>query len=220
MAKHKEIDHKELKGPDQFFETVGRTRQLYEDNRQKVFGLIGAIVLVFVAGVSWSSFRVSKADGTAAAFLRATDAIDLDSRATALAALQNVSDRGSGTYGLLAELYRAGLLAEEAKYDEALIAYRGVQNGSRIDFVRQVAVMGAGYCLEMTDQPAEAAAAYVQAAEMRGPYREQALRGQIRAAITATDEAIATAALESLLEEFPESPDAEELSQKLAAFKG
>lgn len=221
MAKHKEFEHKDLKEPDAFFESFGRARRYYEENRRLAYALAAATLVIFIAGVAWSSYSESRAERTAAAFMRATDAIDLDSPATAMAALETVSKRSGGsTYGRLAVLYRADVMAREGNCAEAIELYRDAQNTARAAFVRQVAAMGAGYCLETTVNPAEAAAAYAQAARMEGPYREQALRGQLRAAVSANDNALATAALESILEDFPETPDAEELSQKLAALGG
>ena len=219
MAKQKHLDHKELKEPDAFFESFGRARRWVEENARTVAGIIVATTVVFVAGVSWSAYSERQADDTAAAFLRATDAIDLDSPATARAALETVSRKARGTYGQLAALYRADLAARQGDCAQAIEGYRNVQNSSPLGFVRQVAAMGRAYCLEKTGRPAEAAATYAQAADIDGPYREQALRGQLRAATDAKDQDLAAAAIELILDEFPESADADELSQKLAALR-
>jgi len=220
VAKQRQFEHKDLKEPDAFFEGFGRSRRWMEENTRTVAGIIAGAALVFVAGVSWSAYSEKKADGTAAAFLRATDAIDLNSPETARAALETVSERSSGTYAQLAALYEADLAARQGDCDTAIEGYRNVQNSARLGFVKQVAAMGAAYCLEVTDKPADAAGAYAQAADMEGPYREQALRGQLRAAVDAEDDKLAAAAIELILAEFPETPDADELSQKLATFTG
>ncbi len=220
MAKRTEIDHKELKEADAFFEGFGRARRWVEENTRTVLGIVVGVAVLFVAGVSWSAYSQNRADGTAAAFLRATDAMGLDSVETAKAALQNVSERSGGTYGQLATLYEADVTAREGGCEEAIGGYREVQNNSREGFVRQVAAMGVAFCLEQTDKPEEATGVYSQAAEMQGPYREQALRGQLRSALLASNDEVAAAAIELILEDYPESPDAEELSQKLTALGG
>jgi hypothetical protein len=220
VAKQRHFEHKDLKEPDAFFEGFGRTRRWIEGNTRTVAGIIAGAGFVFVASVSWSAYSEKQANSTAAAFLRATDAMDIDSPETAKAALATVSKRSGSTYGHLAALYQADLSARQGDCASAIEGYRNVQNTARLGFIKQVAAMGAAFCLEETDKPADAAGAYAQAADMEGPYREQALRGQLRAATDAKDQTLAAVAIELILAEFPETPDADELSHKLAAFKG
>jgi hypothetical protein len=86
--------------------------------------------------------------------------------------------------------------------------------------VRQIALVGKAFCQETLDRPAEAAASYAAAGKLVGPYREPALRGQLRSATSAQDKALAASAVEALLEAFPEAEDADELSKTLEALKG
>jgi len=213
------LDRKDLKKPDEFFESVGRLTRYYQHNRNTVVGGGIAIAAVFLAVVGWSSYRTSSANAAAAAFLRATDALDLDSLETAKAALGNVADR-SGAYGDFATLYLADIKVREGSFAEAADLYEQAANESVTDYVKQIALVGRAFCMEQTGSDAQAAQIYATAAKIDGPYREQALRGQLRAAVSATDRDLSAAAIETLLELYPDSPDADELSRKLASLKG
>ena len=92
MATKVDFDRKDLKTPDAFFENVGRANQYLQQNRQRVIAISVAAIALFVAVGSWHRYSESQADETAAAFLRATDALDMNSLTTAKAALENVAD--------------------------------------------------------------------------------------------------------------------------------
>jgi predicted negative regulator of RcsB-dependent stress response len=219
MAEH-HLDRKELKGPDAFFENVGRFTHFYQENRNRVFAGAGAVVLAFLGVVVWSSYSANSADKTAAAFMRATDAIDLDALATAEAALKTVASKSGGTYHEFSLVYMADLKVREGQFAEALPLYGEAAEKTRTDYIRQIALVGKAFCLESTDKAAEAAATYASAAGIEGPYQEPALRGQLRTATSAMDKQLAASAIKGLLESYPESPDAEQLTQKLTAFGG
>jgi len=220
MAEHPHVDRKDLKGPDAFFQEVGRVNRFIQENQSKVVAAAAAALVLFLGGVAWSSYRSTAADKTAATFLRATDALDLDSLETAKAALKTVAERGSGAYEEFALIYTADIQVREDQIDAALESYTRAADEARASWLEQIALMGKGFCLERLDRSNEAAQAYARAAALDGPHREQALRGQLRTATMATDKELSAHAAERLIELYPDAEDANELAKTLAALQG
>ena len=218
MASKVDFDRKDLKAPDPFFETIGRGNRYYAENRTKVLTAVVLAVSAFVAVISFSSYRASKADDDAATFMRATDALDLESYSTAQATLDNLAAKAGGIYAQLASLYRADLAVREGRFDDALPLYDEVVANGRTAYLKQVAMVGKAFALQATDKLAEAANVYAAAAELDGPLRSQALRNQLHSARAAEENDLAAAAIEKILELYPESEDADTLSSELAAL--
>jgi hypothetical protein len=185
-----------------------------------VIAVASAVVVIFVGTVAWTAHTRRATASTAAAFMRAVDAIESHSVAGAQATLENVTDSGRKPYEQLAHLYEADLLAREGSYEEASAAYDSVAASAPADYVRQIALVGKAYSAEMTDDASTAAKAYAEAGRISGPYREQALRGQLRTALSAEDRELAKQALQALLEHHPDADDADELAAKLDALGG
>jgi len=211
-----DFDRKDLKTPDAFFENVGRASRYVQENRRLVIGAAVAILTVIVAGIATHEYVERSADTAAATFIRGADALDQNNVASAKAALDNLTGR-SGIYGELGRLYEADLAAREQKWDDALPKYEEVSRGGSTAYIRQIALIGKGFVLENTAKLAEAADAYAAAGDLDGPYREQALRDQIRAARAAGKEDLAKAAISKILDLYPEAADADELSEQLAS---
>jgi predicted negative regulator of RcsB-dependent stress response len=220
MARRSEIDHKELKGPDAFMEGVGSTLTYVRENRALVLGAIGAVVAVFAIGVYWNVSSEQKRETAAAAFMRATDALQSDNLTMAEAALKNVSENGIAPYDEMAALYSADILMRRASYTEAVAAYKEVAASGSTRYLRQIAMVGQAHALESQGQGAEALTAFEDAARVDGPYRETALRGQLRTAKASDANDKAVAAIEAILEKYPNAADADALSTELAALRG
>jgi hypothetical protein len=214
------IDRKELREPDAVIERLGLATSYFREHRNRVLAIGGALAAVFIGVVFWRGQVERSADRAAAGFLRATDALDLDSRETAATALSGLEKTAGGIYRDLATLYRANLETEAGKCSEAVALYEQAAVEASAPYVRQIALVGKAFCQETLNQPAEAAASYAAAGKLDGPYREPALRGQLRNATSAQDKALAASAVEALLEAFPEAEDADELSKTLEALKG
>jgi hypothetical protein len=214
------IDRKELREPDAVIEQLGLATTYFREHRNRVVAIAAGLAVVFIGGVVWRGQVERSADRAAASFLRATDAIDLNSRETAATALAGLENSTGGIYGDLATLYRANLETEAGKCSEAVALYDRAAIEASVPYVRQIALVGKAFCQETLDRPAEAAASYAAAGKLVGPYREPALRGQLRSATSAQDKALAASAVEALLEAFPEAEDADELSKTLEALKG
>ncbi len=220
MARRTEIDQKELKEPDAFMEGVGATLTYVRENRAQVIGAIGAVVTVFALGVWWNASSSQKTETAAAAFMRATDALESDNLSMAETALGNVADTGVAPYSEMAALYAAEVLMRRASYGEAATAYEALAGSGSTTYLRQIAMVGRAHALESLDQAGDALVSFADAARVDGPYRETALRGQLRTAKAAGNNEQAIAAIEQILESYPGAADADALSAELATLRG
>ena len=117
------LDRKDLKTPDAFFQGVGTANRFYHEHRiPMIVGTI-AVVAFFLGIVSWRSSRHAAAESAAAAFLRATDAVEESSPESARSALQTVAESGATPYGALTGLYLAELELKGGNADAAAEAY-------------------------------------------------------------------------------------------------
>jgi predicted negative regulator of RcsB-dependent stress response len=211
----KHIDRKELKTPDAFFQGVGTANRFYHEHRIPIVVGAVAIVAIFLGTVSWRSSRNAAAESAAAAFLRATDAVEESSPESARSALKNVAESGEKPYGALTGLYLAELDLKSGSTDAAAETYGRAAKELNRDYLRQAAMVGQAFALETAGKNADAATAYATAANAATIYREQALRGQLRTAKAANDTGLAKAALAALVDGFPQSPDIDTLSVEL-----
>lgn len=211
-----DIDRKELKTPDAFFQGVGTANRFFREHRTLVVAGAVAVVGLFVAAVGWRSHRETAADNASAAFLRATDALEESSPASALSALGNVVDTGQAPYSSLSSLYMAELELDAGNPAGAAEIYAKAAKEVRPDYLKQAALVGQAFALEQAGKPADAAPAYAAAAAAGSTYKEQALRGQLRAARAANDSGLAKSAIQGILDAFPETPDADDLALELS----
>jgi hypothetical protein len=219
MARRTEIDHKELKEPDAFMEGVGQVVTYVRENRVQVIGSAVAVTALFLGITWWVSSSARHSDTTAAAFLRATDALESDNLAAADAALRNVADAGVAPYDEFASLYSAEILVRKGENAQAAELYGRVAENGTTPYLRQIALVGRAYALEADGDSAAALESYQKAATIDGPYREPALRGQLRLAESAERGDLAEGAITKLLEDYPSSPDADDLSARLTALR-
>ena len=211
-----DFDRKELKQADAFFEGVGQANRFLTEHRNKVLLAAGAIVVLFLGGIAWSSNRAQVAENTSAAFLRATDAVEDDSFESATVALKNVITNDRAPYTTLAQLYLGDVEAKQGKFEQAAASYEAAASAAKRPFLKQIAMVGKGHSLESAGQPDQAALAYSAAAGIEGAFRESALRGQLRNARAAEDAGLERAALEDLVNDYPETGDIQMLSAELA----
>jgi len=212
----KHLDRKDLKTPDAFFQGVGTANRFYHEHRAPMIVGTIAVVAIFLGIVSWRSSRNAAADNAAAAFLRATDAVEESSPESARSALTTVAQSGQHPYDALTGLYLAELDLGAGSAEAAADAYGRAAKSLDRDYLRQAALVGQAYALESAGKSADAATAYATAANAATTYKEQALRGQLRAARAANDIGLAKTALQALVDGFPQSPDVDALSAELA----
>ena len=212
----KHIDRKELKTPDAFFQGVGTANRFYHQHRVTMIVASVAVIAIFLGGISWRSSRNAAAAGAAAAFLRATDAVEESSPESARSAMKNVADTGERPYAALTGLYLAELDLKSGDADAAAEAYGHAARELDRDYLRQAAMIGQAFALETAGKNADAATAYATAANAASTYKEEALRGQLRAAKAANDSGLTKAALKALVDGYPQSRDVDALSAELA----
>jgi hypothetical protein len=217
MASKVEIDRKHLKDPDPFFETVGWANRYFQENRALVVLGAVAIVALFIGAVSLYRWSQHSADDNAASFMRASDALNANSLTTARTALEHVEISG-GIYGQLAKLYEADIAVREQRWDDALPRYEALSRDGETPYIRQIALLGKGYVLENKKDGEGAATAYGAAADIEGPFRERALRDQLRTARAAGKNDAVVVAIKKILEAYPETADADALSAELVSL--
>ena len=212
-----DFDRKELKQADAFFEGVGQANRFLTEHRNKVLLAAGAVVVLFLGGIAWSSNRTQVAENTSAAFLRATDAVEEASFESATVALKHVVENDREPYTTLAQLYLGDVEAKQGKFEEAAASYEAAASAANRPFLKQIAMVGKGHSLESAGQTDQAALAYSAAAGIEGAFRETALRGQLRNARAAEDAGLERSALEDLVNDYPDAGDIHMLSAELAS---
>lgn len=220
MAEHVHkvhIDRKELKAPDPFFETAGKLRTAFAENRTTVIVSVAVLVMVLGGSLAANRYRTHSQEQAASSFFRAADAMRNNSFETAKAGFGDVAKNGPDPYSELAILYGADLAVREHRWDDAIELYKGFAGAAETDYLRQIGWKGHGYALEMAGDSATAAKSYHKAADIKGPYTEEALRGWLRAAKRVGDEKGAQEAASRLVKEFPNSEEAEALAERLAS---
>lgn len=214
-----DIDRKELKTPDAFFQGVGTANRFLQDNRAAVIASAVGVLVLFFGAVGYRAHRENVAQNAAAAFLRATDALEESSPESARSALNNVAGTAVAPYAAISSLYLAELELRTGDPETAAAAYANAAKELRPEYLKQAALVGQGFSLERAGKPADAAAVYAGAAAAGDTFKEIALRGQLRAAEAAGDEGLVKSAANAILEAFPESGDADDLAAKIASIE-
>lgn len=214
------IHRKDLKGPDEFVESASRLTKFIQENRNAVIAAAVGVTVLFVSGVSYSSYRTRTLDSTAAAFLRATDALESDNLESADTAMRTVIGRNIQPYAQFARIYLADIQREKGDYAAAIEAYSAAADQAASDYLRQIALIGKAYSLELSQDRDQALLVYESAAKLDGPHRQSALRSQLRIAQAVGKVDLARQALTTILAEYPTVADAAELTETLAKLGG
>ena len=223
MARTQRIRRKDLRQPDEFVTLSRRAITYAEENRTTVGLVAGAIVLVLLAVLVYRGLRSSRENAASAAYVAAHVLLDQKKYAEAATAFQAVADGyGSTTYAPLAQLQAANalLLAGERGNDAAVAYKKFLDAGPPTDYLRQLALTRLGHAQEVSNQPQEAMASYASAAELAGPFVEEALLGEARAAETAGDVARAQTLYQQFLGTYPASDQRALVSARIVALGG
>jgi predicted negative regulator of RcsB-dependent stress response len=207
VAHTERIRRKELRQPDEFVTLSRRAVAYLDENRTVFFMVLGGAVLLLVAVLAFRAVRSSRQASAAQAYGHAHTLLDDKKYPEAATAFQQLADGYTSTsYATLAQLEAANALLMAGKPAEAAPAYQKfLDAGPPTDYLRQLALVRLGHAEEQNEKPAEAARAYASAAEMTGPYAEEALAGQARVAEAAGDTKAATDLYVRFLEKYPES---------------
>jgi predicted negative regulator of RcsB-dependent stress response len=222
VARTERIRRKDLRQPDEFM-TLSRRAVVYaEDNRTTVFLVGGAIVLVLAAVLIYRAVRASRETAASRAYAAAHVFMEDRKYSEAAGAFQAVADGyGSTGYAALAQLQAANALLAADRAAEAATAYQKfLDSGPPTDYLRQLALTRLAHAHEKNDKPQEALAAYGEAAALSGPFVEEALLGQARAAEAAGDAAHAKALYEQFLTKFPASDQRTLVTARIIALGG
>ncbi len=220
MAEKEKFDRKDLKEPDQFFETVGKVNRYLEENKSQAALIAGGLLAVFLLLVGGRAYIHNARENAAAAFARALNNLEFNSEAAAKAGFDGLTGASnSGPYGELARLYKADLAARDGDYETATAEYEAFLESADTDYLRQAALMGEAYALEMSGAASKALDNYAKAGDIDGPFTKHALLARLRVADNTADKAAAADAIERLLEKNFSGLNAEELSQRLEELR-
>ncbi|MBI3770050.1 MAG: tetratricopeptide repeat protein [Deltaproteobacteria bacterium] len=222
MAHTQRIRRKELRQPDEFVTLSRRVVAYFEENRTIFFMAVGGTIVLLAAILIFRAVRTSRETGAAQAYAQAHTLLDDKKYLEAATAFQQVADSYSSTsFAILAQLENANVLLMAGKAGEAALAYQKfLDAGPPTDYLRQAALVRLGHAQEQSDKPADAARAYASAAELPGPYAEEALAGQARTAETTGDAATAKDLYTRFLAKYPESDRRALAMSRLVALGG
>ena len=222
MAHTERIRRKELRQPDEFVTLSRRAVAYAEENRTTFFLVIGAIVVLLAATLIFRAVRANRETSAATAYAQAHTLLDDKKYPDAATAFQQVADGyGSTSYAILAQLEAGNALLLGGKAAEAAQAYQKfLDAGAPTDYLRQLALVRLGIAQEQTDKAADAMRTYASAAEMPGPYAEEALAGQARTAEASGDTTAAKDLYARFLEKYQTSDRRPLATSRLIALAG
>lgn len=222
MAHTERIRRKELRQPDEFVTLSRRAVAYAEENRATFFLVIGGIVVILAAVLIFRTVRASRETSAAQAYAQAHTLLDDKKYPEAATAFQQVADAYSSTgYAILAQLENGNALLLANRGGEAALAYQKfLDAGAPTDYLRQLALVRLGHAQEQSDKVADAVRAYATAAELPGPYAEEALAGQARAAEASGDATSAKDLYTRFLEKYSGSDRRALATSRLIALGG
>jgi predicted negative regulator of RcsB-dependent stress response len=222
VAHTERIRRKELRQPDEFVTLSRRAVAYAEENRATFFLVIGGIVVILAAVLIFRTVRASRETSAAQAYAQAHTLLDDKKYPEAATAFQQVADAYSSTgYAILAQLENGNALLLANRGGEAALAYQKfLDAGAPTDYLRQLALVRLGHAQEQSDKVADAVRAYATAAELPGPYAEEALAGQARAAEASGDATSAKDLYRRFLEKYSGSDRRALATSRLIALGG
>jgi predicted negative regulator of RcsB-dependent stress response len=220
VARTQKIRRKDLRQPDEFITLSRRAITYAEENRTTVFLVMGAIATLLLAVLAYRTVRTSREASAAQAYGQAHALLGDRKYPEAATAFQQAADSyGSTIHARLAQLQRANALLLGDRPGEAAEAYQKfLDAGAPTDYLRQLALTRLGQAHEKSGRPAEADAAFAAAADLAGPFSDEALLGEARVAEQAADSAKAKALYEQFLEKYPTSDRRALVTSRLVAL--
>ena len=219
MAEKTRISRRDLKGPDEFISTFGRTVAWCKENRSKfAAGAIGVVAVVALAlGIQaylqWEEKKSSLALWPT--LDRAQQLLQVPSAAdpSQLAAIEQFLQGHVGTYpntrSTVYSLYYLGSIAfHRGNYDLSITQFRaGIATGKEAGIMRYLLREGIASSLEAKGDFPAAAAAYRDAATVsEANLKAQSRMGEARVLGLAGKKTEAAALYRLILQETPETP--------------
>jgi len=219
MAEKTGFSRRDLKGPDEFISTFGRTVAWCKENRSKVAaGAIGVFAVVALtlgtqAYLQWEENKSARdlwpTLNRAQELLQAPFAADPSQLATVEQVLQGHVSRHPNTRATVYALYYLGSIAFfRGNPDLAITRFRaGIATGKDAGILRYLLRQGIASSLEAKGDFAAAAAAYRDAgAVAEADMKTQAMMGEARVLGLSGKKTEAAALYRLILKETPETP--------------
>ena len=121
-----------------------RMRALWRRFGPFVIGAAVAVVVIVAVNEGWTWYHANNAAQSSDELYAAFDAIDGGDLAAAQTQLDTLIADGSGSYPVLAQFRKAGVLAKEGKIDEAVAAYDALANSQSNAHLRELALVLGG----------------------------------------------------------------------------
>lgn len=121
-----------------------RMRALWRRFGPFVIGAAVAVVVIVAVNEGWTWYHANNAAQSSDELYAAFDAIDGGDLAAAQTQLDSLIADGSGSYPVLAQFRKAGVLAKEGKTDEAVAAYDALANSQSNTHLRELALVLGG----------------------------------------------------------------------------
>ncbi|MGB5197180.1 MAG: tetratricopeptide repeat protein [Candidatus Deferrimicrobium sp.] len=219
MAEKTRLSRRDLKGPDEFISTFGRTVDWIRENRSKVAaGVIGVVVVVAIALGTRAYLQMEENKSSrdlwptlnrAQELLQAPFAADPSQLATVEQSLQDHVRRYPNTRATVYSMYHLGSIEfSRGNYDNAISQFRaGIATGKEAGILRYLLRQGIASSLEAKGDFEAAAAAYRDAGSVAGTdMKTQSMMGEARALGLAGKKTEAAALYRQILQETPETP--------------
>ena len=153
-----------------------RVRALWRRVAPYVIGAAIGVVAIVAVNEGWTWYHANNAAQSSDELYAAFDLIDGGDLAAAQTQLDSVIANGSGSYPVLAQFRKAGLLAKEGKTAEAVSAYDALANSQSDARLRELALVLAANLLvdsgTLTDVEARASTIATEGNPLRNAARE------------------------------------------------
>ena len=219
MAEKTRFSRRDLKGPDEFISTFGRTVAWCRENRMKVAA--GAIAVVAVVGLALGTRAYLQSEENRSArdlwptldraqqLLHAPDAADPSQLAAVEQFLQGHVSRHPDTRATVYSRYYLGSIAfHRGNHDLAITQFRAaIGTGKEVGMMRYLLRQGIASSLEAKGDFAAAAAAYRDAGAVgEADMKTQSRMGEARVLAFAGKKTEAAALYRMILQETPKTP--------------
>jgi TolA-binding protein len=229
MTEKTGIRRKDLKGPDEFFTTFGRTVAWCKSNPSKsLLGVVGAVAVLSIA-VGTNAFLQWRENKSARDLwptlnrtqdlLQASNAVDPSQLASVEQFLREHVRQHPRTRATVDSLYYLGIIAfHGGKYDLAIRQFReGIDTGKDVGIMRFLLRQGIANALEAKGDLAAAAGAYHDAATGAGAQlKSQSMFSEARMLDLSGKKTDAVALYRRILKETPETSLRDLLEIRLA----
>lgn len=178
-----------------------RMRALWRRFAPFVIGAAVAVVAIVAVNEGWTWYHSNNAAATSDELYKAFDLIEGGDLAAATTQLDTVIANGSGSYPVLAEFRKAGVLAKEGKAAEAVAAYDTLANEQSNPRLRELALVLAGTLMVDTGTLADVQARVETIATEGNPLRNAAREALGLAQYKAGDLAAAQASFQAVVDD-------------------